>query len=71
MGRVMTAPAAELAHLDPVRRISPRLVGLVIPALALFASQGHRDADISASHASPSFLRTVIANKNPGRKARG
>jgi hypothetical protein len=49
----MTAPAAELAHLDPVRRVSPGLVRLVIPSLAVFASQSHRNADISASH---SFL---------------
>ena len=54
VGRVVATPAAELAHLDPVRRVAPRLVGLVIPSLAVFASQRHRDADISASHASPS-----------------
>src|SRR5262249_11169388 len=41
---VMAAPAAVLAHLDPVRRISPRLVGLVVAPLALFASQRHRNA---------------------------
>jgi hypothetical protein len=46
----MPAPAAELPQLDTIRRIAPGLIGLVIAAFAVFASQGHRDADISASH---------------------
>ena len=47
---VAAAPAAVLAQLDPVRRVPPRLVGLVVAALALLASERHRDSDISASH---------------------
>jgi hypothetical protein len=46
----MATPATELAQLDAIRRVAPGLIGLVIPSLAVFASQGHRDADISASH---------------------
>lgn len=61
----MAAPAAVLAHLDPVRRVPPRLVGLVIAPLAVFASQRHRNADISASHRSPRCER-VVTEENPG-----
>ena len=63
--RVLAAPAAELAQLDPVRRVAPRLVGLVVASLAVFASHRHRDADISASHFSLDYLR-AITRKNPG-----
>jgi hypothetical protein len=65
MRGVVTTPAAELAHLDAIRRVPPGLVGLVIPSLALFASHRHRDADISASHLSLDYLR-AITRKNPG-----
>ena len=47
---VMTTPAAVLAHLDPVRRVSPRLVGLVIAPLAVLAGEGYGDSYVSASH---------------------
>jgi hypothetical protein len=47
---VATAPATELAHLDPVRIVAPVLVRLVIAPLAVFASERNRDSDVSASH---------------------
>ena len=68
--RVLAAPAAVLAQLNSVRRVSPRLVGLIIAPLAVFASQRHRDADISASHASPRCRTTPLQEKTPGRSAR-
>ena len=43
---VAAAPAAVLAHLDPVRRVPPRLVRLVVAALALLASEGHADSHV-------------------------
>ena len=49
---VVTAPAAELAHLDPVRIVAPVLVRLVVAALALLASERYRDSNVSASHLS-------------------
>ena len=48
--RVVAAPAAVLAHLDPVGRVSPRLVGLVVAPLALLAGEGYGDSNVSASH---------------------
>ncbi len=47
---VLAAPAAVLAHLDPVRRVSPRLVRLVVAPFALLAGEGYCDSDVSASH---------------------
>jgi hypothetical protein len=46
----VTAPAAVLAHLDPVGRVAPRLVCLVITPLALLAGEGDSDSNVSASH---------------------
>jgi hypothetical protein len=65
MRRVLAAPATELAQLNPIRRVAPRLVCLVIASLAVFASHRYRDADISASHFSLDYLR-AITRKNPG-----
>src|SRR5262245_34615274 len=62
---VLAAPATEFAHLDPVGRVPPRLVGLVVAPFAVFASQRHCDADISASHLSLDCFRAVT-NENPG-----
>src|SRR6476646_8392745 len=67
MRRMGFAPAAELAQLDAIRRISPGRVCLIIAPLAVFASQRHRDADISASHRSLDYLRAVT-RENPGPK---
>ena len=68
-GGVVAAPAAELAQLDPVRRVAPGLVGLVIAPLAVFASQRHRDADISASHLLPRYGPRYKENPGPKREA--
>ena len=66
--RVVAAPAAELAQLDAVRRVAPRLVRLVVAPLAFFASQRHRDADISASHVSSFTYGRPFTKENPGPK---
>src|SRR5204863_5906010 len=50
MSGVVPAPAAVLAQLDSIRRVSPRLVRLIVAALALFAGKRHGDTDLSASH---------------------
>jgi hypothetical protein len=68
--RVVTAPAAELAQLDTIRRVAPGLVGLVVAPLAFLASQRHRDADISASHFSSFAYGRPLQRKTPGRGAR-
>jgi hypothetical protein len=48
----MPTPPAELAHLDAIRIVPPVLVCLVVAALALLASEGHRDSNFSACHTS-------------------
>lgn len=68
--RVLAAPAAEFAHLDPVGRVSPRLVGLVVTPFAVSACQRHCDADISASHSNPRLFYAPLQDKTPGRGAR-
>jgi hypothetical protein len=72
MRRVAAAPPAELAQLDSVRRVAPRLIRLIVAPLAVFASQRHRDADISASHLLPRCVavRTPLQEKTSGRGAR-
>jgi hypothetical protein len=52
MWSVATAPAAEFAQLDSIRVVPAILVALIVPPLALFASERHRDSDFSASHSS-------------------
>ena len=52
VGSMATAPAAELAHLDPLRIVAPVLVRLVVAPLAVLASKRYRDSDVSASHSS-------------------
>src|SRR4029077_6778184 len=47
---VAPAPAAVLAQLDALGVIALALVGLVIPALTLLASEGDGDPDVSAGH---------------------
>jgi len=64
---VAAAPAAELAQLDSIRAVSPRLVGLVVAALAVFACKRHRDAYLSASHFS---YADAVTEKRSGRRAR-
>jgi hypothetical protein len=48
----MPAPAAKLAHLDALRIVPAILVRLIVPPLAVFASERHGDSDFSASHSS-------------------
>src|SRR5215208_1057509 len=50
--RVLAAPAAVLAKLNPVRVVPLRLLGLVVTPLALLACEGHGDSNVSASHGS-------------------
>jgi hypothetical protein len=50
--RVLAAPAAVLAKLNPVRVVALRLLGLVVPPLALFACERHGDTNVSACHGS-------------------
>ena len=50
--RVLAAPAAVLAELDPVRIVPLLLLGLVVAPLALLACEGHGDSNVSASHGS-------------------
>src|SRR5690606_12723529 len=74
VGRVPAAPTAVLAHLDAVGRVAPRLVGLVVPSLALLTSERHRDSDVSASqllssHVGPPARRhTKKRPLRPGRE---
>jgi hypothetical protein len=44
------APAAVLAQLEPFRIVPLALIGLIIPALALFTGESCGDPDISAGH---------------------
>ena len=44
VSRVAAAPAAVLADLDSVRRVPPRLVRLIVAALALLAREGDADS---------------------------
>jgi hypothetical protein len=50
--RVLATPAAVLAKLNPIRVVALRLLGLVVPPLALLACEGHGDSNVSASHGS-------------------
>src|SRR5829696_1760662 len=55
--RVLAAPAAVLAELDPVRIVALGLLGLVVAPLALLAGEGHGDSDVSAGHRLPRLAR--------------
>src|SRR6188472_55620 len=68
--RVVSAPVAKLAQLDAIRRVSPGLICLIVAPLAVFASQRHRNADISASHVYPSITYAPLQGKPPGRGTR-
>jgi hypothetical protein len=45
-----TAPLAVLAQRDAIRVVALGLLGLVVPALAFLACEGHSDPDVSAGH---------------------
>src|SRR5581483_4118497 len=50
VGRVRAAPAAVLLQLDPVRRVPPRLVRLVVAPPALGAGERDRDSGSGFRH---------------------
>ena len=54
-----TAPTAELPDLDPVRRVAPGLVRLVVAALALLTGERYADANVRGH---------VSSNLRPDRK---
>src|SRR3954451_18965803 len=57
VSRVPAAPAAVLAHLDPVRVVALRLLGLVVPPLAVVACKRHGDSNVSPGHGSSVGLK--------------
>jgi hypothetical protein len=52
MGRVLAAPAAVLAVLDPVWIVPLALLCLIVTPLAFLAGEGYGDSNVSASHGS-------------------
>jgi hypothetical protein len=52
MRRVLAAPTAVLAELDPVGVVPLALLCLVIAPLAFLAREGYGDSNVSASHGS-------------------
>src|SRR6266536_838379 len=52
VGRVRAAPAAVLAELHAIRRVSLRLHRLVVPPLALRAGERDRNSDSGLGHVS-------------------
>jgi hypothetical protein len=67
------APLAVLAQADAIRVVALGLVGLIVPALAVLAGEGHSDPDVSAGHLGDCSERSVLgrrAKENPA-PARG
>jgi hypothetical protein len=52
MLRVLLAPAAMLAHFNPVGIVALALIRLVIAALAVLTCEGYSDSNVSAGHVS-------------------
>src|ERR1700712_1539761 len=52
MTRVLLAPTAVLAHLDPVGIVALGLLCLVVATLALVTGECHSDTHVSAGHGS-------------------
>src|SRR5262249_40618226 len=75
MWGMAAAPAAEFAQLDPVRRVPPGLVRLIVAALALLAGEGHADSNVRGHFSSTSLrCRQLLCGrteKNPRPQARG
>jgi hypothetical protein len=44
------APLAVLAQRDAIGVVPLGLVGLIVPALAVLAREGHSDPDVSTGH---------------------
>src|SRR4051794_26385927 len=61
--RVLLAPLAVLAHLDPVRVVALGLLCLVVASLALVTGERHSD-----SHVSPGHRSSVVAWSAPGER---
>jgi hypothetical protein len=67
---MVAAPSTVLAQLDAVRRVSPRLVCLVVAPLALLARKGYSDTDLSAGHVLLLKKSAVRQKKTPALGAR-
>src|SRR5689334_5354559 len=72
---VAPAPLAVLPQRDAIRIVALGLLGLVVPALAVLAGEGHSDPDVSAGHGrrAPRVVGSWMrrrADKNPA-PARG
>src|SRR3954452_10146685 len=71
------APLAVLAQPDAIRVVALGLLGLVVPALAILACEGHSDPDVSAGHErrAPrvvgSWMRRAKENPAPARGRQG
>jgi hypothetical protein len=52
MRRVLAAPTAVLAELNPVRIVPLALLCLIVTPLAFLAGEGYGDSYVSASHGS-------------------
>lgn len=63
MLRVLLAPAAVLAHFNPVWIVALALICLVVAALAVLAGEGYSDSNVSAGHVS-SLFRSCL--RRPG-----
>jgi hypothetical protein len=64
---VLAAPAAVLAELDPTRIVPLRLLGLVVPPLAILASEGHGDSNV-AGHRSSNLVGAAPGEEKPRRE---
>src|ERR1700741_4773211 len=67
---VAPAPLAVLAQRDAIRVVALGLLGLVVPALALLAGEGHSDPDVSAGHDGVLRESWFVTKENPA-PARG
>src|ERR1700712_1962416 len=66
MTRVLLAPTAVLAHLDPVGIVALGLLCLVVATLALVTGECHSDTHISAGHGSSVVgMRRARRKKDP------
>src|SRR5439155_4055263 len=65
--RVLLAPTAVLAHLDPVRIVALRLLCLIVASLALVTRERHGDSHVSPGHCSSVVLgmRRARRKKDP------
>src|SRR5690242_150224 len=71
MGRVLAAPAAELAELDAVRIVPLGLHRLVVAPPALSAGERDRNSDSGLRHESLSTLGRLTHRLSGGRSVAG